>query len=260
MKIVIAGIGKMGRWFVEVLKESHDLAIYDKDRIKMDSTHSVIKLNSPKECSSFEPELFINAVNIERTIDTFKEFLPYIPPECLISDIASVKAGIKDFYQSAERRFVSTHPMFGPKFSDLNNVKGENAIIISQSDEEGKRFFYDFYQKLDIKTHEFTFDEHDRTIAYSLSMPFISTMVFSACLKRQKAPGTTFKRHMEIARKLLSEDDKLLAEILFNPYTLRHVEEISAKLSYLIHIIRERDEEEMYKFINKIRKNIHESP
>ena len=38
-------------------------------------------------------------------------------------------------------------------------------------------------------------------------------------MKHQEAPGTTFKKHMAIAKGLLSEDDYLLQEILFNPRT-----------------------------------------
>ena len=57
-------------------------------------------------------------------------------------------------------------------------------------------------------------------VAYSLGIPFASTLVFAAIMKHQDAPGTTFKRHMKIARGLLSEDDYLLTEILFNPFQI----------------------------------------
>ncbi len=83
----------------------------------------------------------------------------------------------------------------------------------------GKIFFKDLYQKLGLSLHEYTFDEHDQTVAYSLSIPFVSTFAFAAVMKHQDAPGTTFKRHMQIAKGVLNEDDYLLQEILFNPYT-----------------------------------------
>jgi prephenate dehydrogenase len=107
-----------------------------------------------------------------------------------------------------------------------------------------------------VQVHEYSFEEHDETIAYSLSVPFVSTLVFAACMKKQEAPGTTFRRHMDIARGLFSEDDQLLTEILFNPATIRQIELINSQLSYLTHIIRERDTEEMQRFLNKLRKNI----
>ena len=40
--------------------------------------------------------------------------------------------------------FVSTHPMFGPTFGKMKDLSNENAIIIKESDEEGKAFFREF--------------------------------------------------------------------------------------------------------------------
>ncbi len=69
-------------------------------------------------------------------------------------------------------------------------------------------------------------------------------------------PGSTFKKHQEIAKGLLSEDDTLLAEILFNPYSLTQLEEVTNKLEFLKHVIRQRDFDEAEKFFNRLRKNI----
>src|SRR4030043_354723 len=53
----------------------------------------------------------------------------------------------------------------------INAVSDESAIIITESDEEGKAFFREFYSGLKVRIHEYTFREHDETIAYSLSIP-----------------------------------------------------------------------------------------
>ena len=103
---------------------------------------------------------------------------------------------------------------------------------------------------------EYTFDEHDRTVAYSLSIPFISTFAFAAVMKHQDAPGTTFKRHLKIAKGVLSEDDTLLREILFNPYTKDQVAQIRAEMKEIIEIIDTKDEDRMQSFLTKIRANI----
>ena len=81
-------------------------------------------------------------------------------------------------------------------------------------------------------------------------------MVFAACMKKQDAPGTTFRKHHNIAKGLLSEDDYLISEIMFNPNTLKQIEKINSQLSYLTHIIKGRDVEEMQKFLNNLRDNI----
>ena len=146
--------------------------------------------------------------------------------------------------------------MFGPTFATLDNLSTQSAIIISESDHMGKAFFKDLYQSLHLRIFEYSFEEHDETIAYSLSIPFASTLVFASVMKHQEAPGTTFKRHMDIAIGLLSEDDFLLSEILFNPHTPRQVENIRKELLDLLDIIETKDNERMLVFLTKVRRNI----
>ena len=256
MKIVIIGAGRMGAWLVEELCFDHEVAVYDIDRKKLKHFIHVKRFLDLSEMASFRPELLVNASSLSSVCGVFDEAAPYLPDECMISDIASVKTGLHDYYKAAGRRFVSTHPMFGPTFGNVRDLRDENAIIIQESDEEGKAFFRDFYENLQVSVYEYSFEAHDKTIAYSLSIPFASSMVFAACMKKQEAPGTTFRKHLNIAGGLLSEDDHLLAEIMFNPHTVRQIEEISSRLAYLNHIIRSRDYEEMHKFLDRLRSNI----
>jgi len=55
---------------------------------------------------------------------------------------------------------------------------------------------------------------------------------------------------------VLSEDDTLLREILFNPYTKDQVEQIRAEMKEIIAIIDTKDEDRMQQFLTKIRANI----
>ena len=146
--------------------------------------------------------------------------------------------------------------MFGPTFANLNQLSEENAIIISEGDYMGRIFFKDLYQKLGLNIYEYTFQEHDETVAYSLSIPFVSTFVFAAVMKHQDAPGTTFKRHMRIAKGVLNEDDYLLQEILFNPYTSGQVSKIREELKKLIDIIDNKDSKAMEKYLTNVRQHV----
>ena len=256
MKIFIMGAGHMGAWLVEEFCLEHEVAVYDTDRKKLKYFFNVKRLLDLKEIESFNPQLVFIAVSLTNTQKAFNDVLPYLSEDCIISDIASVKTKFRGLYKNLGRRFVSTHPMFGPTFANVRDLREENAIIIKESDEKGKELFRDFYKSLNLNVYEYTFEEHDKTTAYSLSTPFASSMVFAACMKKQEAPGTTFRKHLDIAKGVLSEDDHLLAEIMFNPYTLKQIEEINSRLSYLTHIIRAGDYEEMQKFLNKLRSNI----
>ena len=256
MKIVIIGAGKMGSWLVESLCLDYEVGVYDVDKKKLKYFFNSHRFLVPEEIRDFKPDLVINAASLNNTVQAFDEVLPCVRHDCIISDITSVKNGLARYYHRVGRRFVSTHPMFGPTFANIKELKNENAIIISESDEEGKAFFRQFYSSFDLNIHEYSFEEHDRTIAYSLSVPFSSSLVFAACMKKQEAPGTTFRKHMKVAQGVLSEDDYLLSEILFSPYTLEQVEKINFQLEFLIEIIRKRDFKELRKFFNSLRKNI----
>jgi len=255
-KILILGAGKMGSWLAESLCLDYEVAIYDKDLNKLKYFFKTKRLVSSYEIHEFEPELMINAVNLHKTIEVFKEVQDLLPKDCIISDIASVKNGLQDYYAKSNRRFVSTHPMFGPTFGNVKDLRNENVVIIRESDSKGKAFFRKFYESLNLNIFEYSFDMHDKTIAYSLSIPFSSSMVFAACMKKLEVPGTTFRKHLDIAKGLLSEDDYLLTEILFNPYTLEQVENIHSRLSHLINLIKDKDGEGIRDFLNMLRENI----
>lgn len=256
MKILILGAGKMGTFLTDVLCIQHEVALYDTDPKQLRFVFNTLRLTQLNEIKEFEPQLLINCVTLKYTIDAFEQVLPYIPQNCILSDIASVKTDLQAFYEQCDRPYVSTHPMFGPTFATLDNLSNQSAIIISESDHMGKAFFKDLYQSLRLKIFEYTFEEHDETIAYSLSIPFTSTLVFASVMKHQEAPGTTFKRHLDIAKGLLSEDDFLLSEILFNPYTPEQVRKIRDELKNLLEIIENRDNERMLEYLSKVRKNI----
>jgi prephenate dehydrogenase len=256
MRIAIIGAGNMGSWLVESLCLDYEVGVYDVDRSKLKYFFNSRKFLYFDEIADFTPDLLINAVSLDQTLPLFDEIISYLPEKCIISDITSVKSGLAEYYQKLGRRFVSTHPMFGPTFGNVKDLSDQNAIIISESDEEGKEFFREFYSGLKIKIHDYTFQEHDKTIAYSLSIPFASTMVFAACMKEQEAPGTTFRKHNSIAKGLLSEDDYLLCEILLSPYSLRQVEKISVQMEALIEMIKTRDKEKLKEFFAMLRCNI----
>jgi prephenate dehydrogenase len=255
-RIVVLGAGKMGSWFVESLCLDYEVGVYDQDPSRLKYFFNSHRFLNFEEIRDFKPELLINAVSLHNTLRVFRDIDPYLKEDCIIADITSVKNGIQEYYNECSRRFVSTHPMFGPTFANIKDLTEENAIIIKESDPEGIEFFRNFYQSLKLNIYEYSFNDHDQTIAYSLSVPFSSSLVFAACMKKQEAPGTTFRKHLDVARGVLSEDDYLLSEILFNPFTIEQVAKIRTQLANLIRIVEERDFGALKDFFDELRKNI----
>ncbi len=256
MKILILGAGKMGSFFADLLSFDHDVAVFDVDPQRLRFTYNVRRFTSIDEIADFAPEVVINAATVKYTIEAFRQIENVLPASCILSDIASVKTGLPEYYAQCGRPYVSTHPMFGPTFASLSNLSNENAIIIAEGSHLGKTFFRDIYTRLGLHIEEYTFAQHDETIAYSLSIPFASTLVFGAVMKHQDAPGTTFKRHLAIAHGLMSEDDYLLTEILFNPHSCGQLALIEERLAELRGIISRGDAEALRGFLNRVRANL----
>ena len=256
MRILILGAGKMGSFFVDLLSFEHEVAVYDVDPKRLRFMYNTQRFTRLEEIDAFNPEFLINAVSLNYTLDVFKAVTPHLSPDCILSDIASVKTNLKDYYDSCGFRYVSTHPMFGPTFANLGALSDENAIIINEGDYMGRIFFRDLYSRLGLNICEYSFAEHDEIVAYSLSIPFVSTFVFAAVMKHQDAPGTTFKRHMAIAKGVLGEDEALLREILFNPHTSGQVAQIRQELKQLIDIIDRKDGDDLKAYISRIKQNI----
>ena len=258
MNICILGTGKMGSWLAKMLSTNHSVSVYDSALRKAEAISGVSVLKDIAQVRDSSPQLLINSVSLQNTVASFREVLPFLSKECLLCDIASVKGPLPAFYREAGFRFVSVHPMFGPTFADLGDLRKENAVIISDSDDEGKKFFRELFGTLGVTQFEYSFSEHDVMMAYSLTLPFVSSMVFASCVSTETVPGTTFKHHLEVARGLLSEDDFLLSEIIFNPHSLAQLEKISGRLNFLWHIIRNRDTGEAVRFFEGLRKNVRE--
>lgn len=259
MKIVILGAGHMGSWLAREISRENEVAFYDTDRGKSVGLNNVFRLSHPREIKEYQPELLINAVSLQHTIAAFEEASRYLRDDCMICDVASVKGEIADYYDCAGFKFVSVHPMFGPTFADMKAVHEQNAVIIKESCSEGKQFFVELFTRLAVRLFEYSFDEHDRMMAYSLTIPFVSSMMFAGCVDATAVPGTTFKHHMTIARQLLSEDDHLLAEILFNSNSVAQLGRMASQLQFFMHIITGKDYEVAREFFAKLRENIGET-
>ena len=125
-----------------------------------------------------------------------------------------------------------------------------DVILFSPGEDEQRE------QPLGLNLFEYTFQGHDEMMAYSLALPFMSSMVFAACMKEKTVPGTTFAKHRAIAKGLLSEEDAWLAEVIFNPAALAELERVTSRLEFLKHVIRGRDFEEAKRFFDGLRDNV----
>ncbi len=256
MRIAILGAGKMGAWLARELGAENSVAVHDVRRDRAEAVRKAEILPALEDLAGFGPEMVLNAVTLSDTVDAFRAAAPRLEPGCLLVDVASIKGALPEYYAGCGFRFASLHPMFGPTFADMDSLRNENAVIISESDAAGTAPFRSMFGRLGVRVFEYSFAEHDRMMAYSLTAPFVASLVFATGVDETAVPGSTFSRHLKIARGLLAEDDQLLAEILFNPGSLPQLDKVTANLEYLKHVIRGRDHDEARKLFGRLRKNL----
>src|SRR3989337_3502106 len=109
MRILVVGAGKMGSWLIESLCLDYEVAAYDNDLTRLRYCFNTTKLVTHEEIREFDPDLVINAVNLEITVPVFRDLLPWLREDCILADITSVKNGLQKFYPETGRSFVSTH-------------------------------------------------------------------------------------------------------------------------------------------------------
>ncbi|WP_129409779.1 prephenate dehydrogenase/arogenate dehydrogenase family protein [Marinitoga lauensis] len=257
--ILILGHGRMGSWLAKELSKTPNINIMVYDiKVNKNNISNYYLTDDFNKINEFNPDLVLNCVSLSNTIKAFENVLENIKvnKNIVFGDIASIKGEVKSFYQTNDLKYISFHPMFGPTFANMGNLKGENIVFISGSESEYLEFFKSFFLPYNLKYYFLDFDEHDRMMAYSLSVPFISSLVFAGCVDKTVVPGTTFAKHLSIAKGVLMEDTELVSEILFNSLTVNEIGRITSNLEYLKHIIKTKDKEELGYFLDKLRKNV----
>ena len=105
MRILVLGAGKMGSFFVDLLSFEHETAVYEVDPKRLRFMYNTQRFTSLDEIDAFDPELVINAVTLKYTLDVFRQVIPHLSKDCIISDISSVKTGFKEFYEETGMRY-----------------------------------------------------------------------------------------------------------------------------------------------------------
>lgn len=115
MRILILGAGKMGSFFNDVLSFQHETAVFDVNPHQLRFVYNTYRFTTLDEIKEFEPELVINAATVKYTLDAFRQVLPVLPKDCILSDIASVKTGLKNSIRKAASATCPPTPCSAPR-------------------------------------------------------------------------------------------------------------------------------------------------
>lgn len=146
---------------------------------------------------------------------TLAAICPAMPPQAVLADIASVKEGpLRQMRAAWPGAVVGTHPLFGPRVELGQDLPV--ALTPAPGTGEGAiEMVAGFFRALGCRVFLARPDEHDRAMARIQNMNFITSLAYFALLARHEEllPYITpsFRRRMEAARKMLTEDAELFS-------------------------------------------------
>jgi prephenate dehydrogenase len=156
----------------------------------------------------------------ERLLDV----LEFALPDTILIDVATVKKHTSDLCNKYcdGRRFISTHPMFGPTSytKHRGDISGFRIVVTDYS------LNNDTYQMLKKKFADFGFsiiemtaDEHDKRLAETLFLThYIGQSIVKAGFNRTSIDTLSFQFLMD-AVESVKDDKKLFEDVYkFNPY------------------------------------------
>lgn len=250
--LVIGGKGRMGQWLAKFLKsKGYEVFINDPRG----------KLKGFKFISQLKDALNFELIALATPIIATKPILDNLVKEktnALIFDLCSVKSPIKGSLIKGARRgkkTVSIHPMFGP---ETDNLKNKNILVCNCGSEQAVREIKELFEDTGANVLELDLEEHDRLMAYVLSLTHAANIVFYKTLiktkileKLKKVSSLNFSKQLKLATKIIAQEPELCYEIqITNPYSGKALRNFMNSFYELKKIL---DRKNLKKFINFIR-------
>jgi prephenate dehydrogenase len=156
--------------------------------------------------------------------EQLKSVLTHALPETIIIDVATVKKHTSELLRKycEGRRFVSTHPMFGPESYQKHggNVNGFRIVVTDYVlGNDQYQLIKNRFATLGFLIIEMTADEHDRRLAETLFLThYVGQSILKAEFERTSIDTLSFQFLMDAVESV--KDDKALFHDVyhFNPY------------------------------------------
>ncbi|MDR2055907.1 MAG: prephenate dehydrogenase/arogenate dehydrogenase family protein [Desulfovibrio sp.] len=168
--------------------------------------------------------------------DTVRAVCPHLPPRAVLCDITSVKEiPLSQMEKHWPGPVVGTHPLFGPAPAADDDMPV--AVVPGRGAKAGHlALVRKFFLAIGCRVFETTAQEHDQAMARIQGVNFITTLAYFALLagREEILPFITpsFRRRLDAAQKMLSEDAGLFAGIFnANPHSLAAVRQYRQMLN-----------------------------
>ena len=215
---LIGGRGRMGRLFKNLFQKA-GLEVHTFDQpLEKERMRRILP-----ECGA----VFM-CTPVHALPDALVNVTPLLGDNNILTDISSVK--IKPMQQMREHfsgSIIGLHPLFGPEPDSRTPLRCAVCPDNSAMEEDTQKIEGLFF-KAGITPFRTDAHEHDKAMAYIQGLNFVTSLCYFASLPGDldldKFATPSFKRRMDSAHKMLTEDSELFSALFeANPYSAESV-------------------------------------
>ncbi|MFW5499782.1 MULTISPECIES: prephenate dehydrogenase/arogenate dehydrogenase family protein [unclassified Maridesulfovibrio] len=164
-----------------------------------------------------DTDLVILCIPVTVMDEVLPVVIPHLKKGAILSDVGSVKGRpVQQMLRAYDGPVVGTHPLFGPVIpTDFDPT----VALVAEREEDRPAMLAvkDFFERLNFGAFESSVEEHDKAMAMIQALNFSSTIAFLACSREipniKKFVTPSFKRRLESARKMVTQDSDLFGTI-----------------------------------------------
>ena len=218
----LIGVGAFGTLAARHLAPHVDLVLYDAGKDVAGLAKEIdARTGDLKTAASCD--IVMLAVPVQKIRQMVQEIAPFVKPDALVLDVASVKikpiAALLEFLPPGIA-IIGTHPLFGPQ-SGKNGIKGLNIVLCDIRGgciDEVEAFCA---QKLGLKVLRATPEQHDREAAYVQGLThLLAKIIISLDLPPMQLTTRTYELMQQMVDMLRHDSDDLFRAIAReNPFS-----------------------------------------
>jgi chorismate mutase/prephenate dehydrogenase len=208
--LIVGGLGSMGQYFrMWFANAGYTVRILDRDDWP----------SAGKLCDGIE--LAIISVPIEVTDTVIKKIGTYLPKNCVLADITSIKAKpLSAMLEAHDGPVIGLHPLFGPTTSTMDK---QIVVVTPGRDLPACSWLVDQFSAWGSIILQVSAEEHDDIMSIVQSLRHFATFTFGQFLCRKhidlsrslEFSSPIYRLELGMVGRLFAQEPSLYSEIIF---------------------------------------------
>lgn len=204
--------------------------------------------NADKLCEGIE--LAIISVPIEVTNAVADRLGPYLPADCVLADITSIKESpLNAMLDSHEGPVVGLHPLFGPTTSTMDK---QIVVVTPGRNLPACKWLIDQFSVWGSIILQVSAKEHDEVMSIVQTLRHFATFAFGQFLRRRHVDlsrtlefsSPIYRLELGMVGRLFAQDPSLYSEIIFaSPERLTLLKDFLTSLTENLAMIEKGDKD-----------------